>query len=683
MGPRVSLAAGLLCLAMIRTGGAAGTAPAPVASKVDKVVVYSTQARVFRTAPVTLTAGPLTVGVADLPRAVLADTVKVRCKTAEVLRVEVALARERLPLQAKAKEMVDKMEALLGELRAVGDEKGILNGELQFLGSLELRTLPPPREGRAAQPEGLFVDAWRKILSWVDGRSSKIRARLLVLAGEEKRRREALHRLQVEAQGLDLSSSSDPVWRVVATLKGRPGKHQVVISYLVDQVSWLPAYDLSYDGARRTVEATYYATVRQTTGEDWPTARLRFSTGQPTHLVAVPELPTWLLGRKQDFTPQPRPRLEPRSVAWMPPAVAAPPDPVVERLRVALIEGYLSGPVGSATPEQAVAEEDGKGDRLDRPRSEMTMQKIGSLKDLKEAAESAAVPSSAAGKRAPAPTTQEPAPVLRPMADRASLARQAMPYGPAEALSVHALSATGRTVSTETVPWSDQGYSPPPLDPDSPAAGAQGYLFTLYAPGQHTVSASGLERRIPLFKRRLSVGVIHRLVPGRSSSAYLVAALMNTTGQPILRGNANLFTGSSFSGRTWLNTSLPGEKLALPLGVDDAVKVVRHLQQRTATEGVLFKDDVTEYTVEIEVANHRRDAIQAVVEDQVPVVADYPSNLKDKIQVRGFSSSEVGRPDERGKVTWRGTVGAGSVKKLAFTFQIVRPKDWELVQHED
>jgi hypothetical protein len=32
-------------------------------------------------------------------------------------------------------------------------------------------------------------------------------------------------------------------------------------------------------------------------------------------------------------------------------------------------------------------------------------------------------------------------------------------------------------------------------------------------------------------------------------------------------------------------------------------------------------------------------------------------------------------------VTWQGTVAAGEVKKLLFSFHLVRPKNWELRQH--
>jgi uncharacterized protein (TIGR02231 family) len=228
-----------------------------------------------------------------------------------------------------------------------------------------------------------------------------------------------------------------------------------------------------------------------------------------------------------------------------------------------------------------------------------------------------------------------------------------------------------------SVPWTDQGYSPPPVDPDSPAAGAEGYLFTLYAPGRHVVPASGAERRIPVMRKRFAVKPVHRILPGLSLSAYLMAGVYNNTGQPILRGNANLFSGSMFSGHTWLNTALPGKTIDLPLGVDDSVKVVRHLRQRTVSQGVVFKDDITEYTIDLEIANHRRYAIQAEVEDQLPVKEGK------KVEVKSFSSAAFAKPDEQGKIKWKGQVGASSVKKLSFSFRILRPKDWELQQHDD
>ena len=123
--------------------------------------------------------------------------------------------------------------------------------------------------------------------------------------------------------------------------------------------------------------------------------------------------------------------------------------------------------------------------------------------------------------------------------------------------------------------------------------------------------------------------------------------------------------------------AVPGAKLLLPLGVDEGVKVNRMINQRTVSTGVVFKDEVSEYTVTIEIANHRRHPIRVEVEDQLPV-----TKHKDT-KVEGFEASPaMSGPELDGKVTYKGTVGAGSVQKLVIKFRIVRPKNWELRQHD-
>jgi uncharacterized protein (TIGR02231 family) len=231
----------------------------------------------------------------------------------------------------------------------------------------------------------------------------------------------------------------------------------------------------------------------------------------------------------------------------------------------------------------------------------------------------------------------------------------------------------------ESLPWTDAGYRPPAIHKDLPAAAAKGYVFTLYAPGRHTIAASGERQRVPVLRRVLKVRPVYQIRPGLSKKAYLVAEVKNTTGRPILRGHANLFAGEMFSGRSWLNTALPGKTIKLPLGVDDGIKVERHLRQKTVVHGVLFKDDVTEYTVRIEIANHHRYPIQAELRDQIPV------KMGRKIEIKAFSSRpkmELVEPDKQGKVTWEGSIKGRSVKKLSFTFQLVRPKDWKVRQHD-
>jgi hypothetical protein len=679
---------------------------APAAAKVEKVLVYSTQARVFHSATVTLGGGGKAMPLVDLPGAARHDTVRVISKTADVVRVEVVQTRGRLPRQEKTAQLVKRIEKVLDRQRDLGAEREVLQGELSFLSSLSLRR--EPRATRAPAQEGMFADTWRGILGWMDGRSSQVRARLRALSKERLAQNKALHKLQVEADALDLDAVNQPVFQVVATLKGRAGRHKLTVSYLADGVRWVPSYDLRYDGARRVVAATYYALVSQTTGEDWDKARLRFSTAMPTQLLAIPELPTWTLGRKRDFMPTPRRQDRSAQPPWIPPPAEVPRDPVVQHLQRLLSRtasrdgrgeaerkpdkaGARRGPDrdGDGIPDardscpqhpetyNGVQDQDGCPDRgrvvfngkmvKKKPaRSRPSYRREhydADDEDLAEREESGAAPPEPAP-----PPPMSPGPAARPLSDVTVTARRSRASGLFSSRRIHK--------PTESVPWTDEGYRPPPLHRDLPAAAAKGFRFTLYAPGRHSVASEGKRQRIPLLKRELKVKPFYRIAPGASSYAYLMAELRNTTGRPILRGNANLFTGDMFSGRSWLNTSLPGKTIKLPLGVDDGVKVERHARQKTVVEGMIFKDDVSEYTVEIEIANHHRYAVEVELRDQIPVKQGR------KVEVKGFSSSpKMKKPDKDGMITWKGKIGASSVKKLKFTFRITRPKDWELRQH--
>ena len=137
------------------------------------MLVYSTEARVFREARVALKArGTRRVALVDLPKLALPGTLKVECASARVEGVEVIRTRGNLPQQARAKELVDKIELVTDRLTDLEDERQVLQQELSFIEALGLRREPTgtaPRPG----PEGLFAGAWQQILSWMDQRSTE------------------------------------------------------------------------------------------------------------------------------------------------------------------------------------------------------------------------------------------------------------------------------------------------------------------------------------------------------------------------------------------------------------------------------------------------------------------------------------------------------------------------------
>jgi hypothetical protein len=672
---------------------AAALVTVDASSTVDRVIVYSTRAKVFRRATATLKTGETRVRVATLPTTVNLDSVQVRSKSTKVKRVEVAMARGRLPRQAEAEKLVAQLEALDDKLTVLRDQARVWRDQRTFVRNLYLRQ--PPQNRKLAQPEGIYVDTWRKTLRWVELRNAQARKRLEELRKQQRKLHKQRHKLVVAARQLDLSAVERPQLTVTATVKGRGGKHTIMVSYLVRSVSWRPSYDLRYDHVKKRVEATYYADVTQRSGEDWKNASMRFSTARAMSLVAVPELPTWTLGRKRDFIPRPRKRYERTPRQWRAPARPVMISAAVRQLR-ALLGGAPRGGAGEGYGRGGGKSYRGRADSLDdlisaKPRARRP-RRI-SRRRYKSKRRYRPSPKKSMAPRAPPPPAR---PVARDEAeDRGAVAESIRVSGRRLTRSL-AGGSRGRRwrkrPPVERVPWTDVGYRPPYLPANSPAAAAKGYLFTLYAPGRHEVPATGAKRRIPVLRTSFRVSPIYRLLPGKSKLAYVLAELKNTSGRPILRGHANLFAGTMFSGRSYINTALPGHKMSLPLGVDDSVKIVRHLKQRTVTEGVLFKDDVTEYTVEIEIANNRRYPITVDMRDQVPRKSGrkieiggfvYKVSGKKKTAAKATKNRKKGwtGADDQGRVVWIGKVGARQVKKLSFSFRITRPKDWLLRQH--
>jgi uncharacterized protein (TIGR02231 family) len=75
------------------------------------------------------------------------------------------------------------------------------------------------------------------------------------------------------------------------------------LTYVVTGPSWEPSYDIRAEIAAKTVDVAYFATVRQSTGEDWKGVALRLSTAQPSVHGREPELDPWFVRKLEPVEP--------------------------------------------------------------------------------------------------------------------------------------------------------------------------------------------------------------------------------------------------------------------------------------------------------------------------------------------------------------------------------------------
>ena len=139
-----------------------------------------------------------------------------------------------------------------------------------------------------------------------------------------------------------------------------------------------------------------------------------------------------------------------------------------------------------------------------------------------------------------------------------------------------------------------------------------------------------------------------------------------------MKGQTNIFIAKSFSGQGTLETTGPGAMLELPLGADEDIRLLRTIIPQQRTEGVFNKEDITDYSIRIEIGNHKKQDISIRIHDQIPQT----KQEKIKIEMQNVSPPTTVKPNSQGVFYWDLNIPSNESKVLEFRYSITRPKDW-------
>lgn len=100
---------------------------------------------------------------------------------------------------------------------------------------------------------------------------------------------------QISAMGRPVVDNSPSGRLVLQVMNDMAGPVDLDISYLTNNASWTPFYDLRADGTAQPINMLYKAQVVQNTGIDWKKVKLTLSSGTPYQNSQAPILTQWLL----------------------------------------------------------------------------------------------------------------------------------------------------------------------------------------------------------------------------------------------------------------------------------------------------------------------------------------------------------------------------------------------------
>lgn len=613
---------------------------AAVDAPVTDVTVYSDRARVVRT--VTLaTSGAQTIELPTLPQSVDAKSIRVEATGAEVKRVELTRLEDDALPSDEAKKLITSLQQADDELAKVYGETAAINAQLATLNRIAPATpesdplKPHPKLNAAGWPAAMtFVaDALQK--AQTRQRELTLRAQTLSLKRNE---------LASKAQTLGAAQRRFG-WKVVAQLAG--GAPTLKLTYFVERARWYPLYDLALNSDTGKVTVAFSGLVSQETGEDWADAALTLSTAVPATATTLPKLLTWKIGEKERFIPTATPV---RDAVRPPPAVPALPVPEREQdvLRGKLLRaaGGRAAPAPEAPRDLELDSELVEGE-LERPAEERPRPKA---------------------SRPPPPSS---APQNEPSAARDSVEISSRSRGGMKSDEQEPAPSFGFSLAPPA------GYRAPSYSADLPAAAAGGYDLTYLSLQRETVQSGKGARKVALFTEAWPVKVERKLFPALFPEAFLVAELKNPSAQPLPSGSANLYVGDDPAGTARLKLVSPGEAFTLPLGIDRALRPVRNVKVVQSEQGIINKDEVTQYAVTLELANPYRSPVAVRLIDQVPVTSQ-----KD-VEIKLLESKPLATQDKRtGALEWRLQVPAAQKVVVSFSYSIKRPKGWLLQQTE-
>jgi len=273
---------------------AAQTTPIVAKSEIKAVTVFADRAQVTRGATLALKAGTNLVSFENLPLLMMKDSLRAegkgsgRARIAGITVKNVFLDRTQ---EKRVREIEDEIAALTRKVESIEARRKALASQRAFIDSIRVGWSERiSKELALGKPSAAELGEAAK---FVGDNVGKIEEQLYDAEAAKRPLTDRIAALKKELE----QSRADRMKEVrsvqVAIEAERDMRFDLDLSYLVQQASWEPTYDVRLSADGKEAELGYRAQVWQKTGEDWPGVKLSLSTASPEVGGGAPELSPW------------------------------------------------------------------------------------------------------------------------------------------------------------------------------------------------------------------------------------------------------------------------------------------------------------------------------------------------------------------------------------------------------
>ena len=189
----------------------------------------------------------------------------------------------------------------------------------------------------------------------------------------------------------------------------------------------------------------------------------------------------------------------------------------------------------------------------------------------------------------------------------------------------------------------------------------------------YSIPSDGKARDVEIKQHKLPANYTHLAVPKLSPNTYLKAAVTDWEQYDLLSGQVNLFFEGTYLGNSVLDVSTTNDTLELSLGRDPNVIVTRKATEDYRKRN-FFGGKVSDsrgYT--IKVRNKKKQPINLVIMDQVPVSAD------ETITVKVDRDAYFRLNETTGILTWKQKLEANGSRETRFGYTVKYSKGLNVI----
>ncbi len=266
-------------------------------AKPREVTVYADRAEVVRIFKGDLAVGDQTLLFDNLPANVDFSSIRVEGTGAFTL---IDIRPESVQVKEVANEAIRALQAKIQAQELVQKELALAEGRVAFRrGALDKVLGRLTSVGKESANPEMDPLKWAAYLDFQAEQQVALDKEATDLAKRVKESRQLVDTFNREIAALNGNQSrSRNQARVNLDVK-TAGAAEVRLSYVVHGPSWKPVYDLRADTKGKTLEITYHAELRQSTGEDWQGVSLKLSTAEPSVGGREPEMSPWFLAKAE------------------------------------------------------------------------------------------------------------------------------------------------------------------------------------------------------------------------------------------------------------------------------------------------------------------------------------------------------------------------------------------------